>query len=257
MSNEKNVIAKWSADMYDQHETGTEDVDFLLSVIGQAPKRILEVCCGSGRILVPLAKAGHNVSGFDADEYMLAKIPPKAEGLDNIQWRVSDAVYDDWGADFDIVVLAGNILYNIVSHMDYAKAQELFIQKAAAALKPGGHIYIDYQPGGHSLTQPNPSTDDRGKVVWKGWEGADSDGNFGLVMLLGGTYNADTQIDTFTRRYEFTLKSGEIIKKDISGQKHFATLKQINRWLRDAEFTIEQEHISSNTRGVIIYASKK
>ena len=56
--NEKPIISKWVADMYDQKVTETNDVEFLLSVVGQTPKRILEVCCGSGRILVPLAKAG-------------------------------------------------------------------------------------------------------------------------------------------------------------------------------------------------------
>jgi len=37
-----------------------DHIEFLLSVVGPTPKRILEVCCGSGRILVPLANAGHD-----------------------------------------------------------------------------------------------------------------------------------------------------------------------------------------------------
>ncbi|MCL2519206.1 MAG: class I SAM-dependent methyltransferase, partial [Oscillospiraceae bacterium] len=65
MFNEKPIISKWVADMYDQKVTETNDVEFLLSVIGQESKKILEVCCGSGRILVPLARAGHDVTGFD------------------------------------------------------------------------------------------------------------------------------------------------------------------------------------------------
>jgi SAM-dependent methyltransferase len=142
--NEKPIISKWVADMYDQKITETNDVDFLLSLIGSKPKRILEVCCGSGRILVPLAKEGHNVSGFDADEFMLAKIPAKANGLNNITWQTADAVHNDWGSDYGVVVLAGNILYNIVSDMGYAESQELFIKKAASALKPGGYVYIEY-----------------------------------------------------------------------------------------------------------------
>ena len=53
MFNEEKIIAKWAADMYDANETDTADVDFALSIVGDAPKRILEVACGSGRILVP------------------------------------------------------------------------------------------------------------------------------------------------------------------------------------------------------------
>ena len=39
--NEEKIIAKWAADMYDANETDTADVDFALSIVGDAPKRIL------------------------------------------------------------------------------------------------------------------------------------------------------------------------------------------------------------------------
>ncbi|NLM44365.1 MAG: class I SAM-dependent methyltransferase [Clostridiales bacterium] len=59
-------------------------MEFALSVIGSEPKRILEIACGSGRILVPLAKVGHNVTGLDFDKYMLSKIESKSVRMDNI-----------------------------------------------------------------------------------------------------------------------------------------------------------------------------
>ena len=258
MFNENRIISKWIADLYDQKVTETEDVDFLLSAIGQTPRRIFEVCCGSGRILVPLAKAGHTVSGFDADAFMLAKIPAKAEGLVNIQWRAADAVHSDWGTGFDAVVLFGNILYNIVSDMDYAASQELFLQKAAAALVPGGYVYIDYSPGGHRPTQQEETHKDSGE--WIVWEGTDSEGNHGKMMLLAGAYDKDTRLDTFTRRFELTLKNGESVMQDIPCVKHFASLEQIQGWLSAAGFTAEQAYgdctrspiTNDSTRAVIV-----
>ena len=262
MFNEKPIISRWVADMYDQKETETHDVDFLLSVIGDKPKRILEVCCGSGRILVPLAKAGHNVQGLDFDEYVLAKINAKSDNLENIQWKVADAVHDDWGTGFDVVVLAGNILYNIISDIDYAKAQELFIQKAASALVPGGYVYIEYQPGGHRITQSIPSHNNDSE--WVVWEGTDYDGNHGRMILLGDCYDATTGMGSFTRRFELTLTNGETITQDIHSQKHFAPLEQLHGWLRNAGFIIEQEYgdtnknsVNEESRGVIIYAKKR
>jgi len=260
--NENPIISKWIADMYDQQVTETDDVAFLLSAIAAKSQRILEVCCGSGRILVPLAEAGHDVSGFDADEYMLAKIPFKAKGLANIHWLESDAVHDDWGEGFDIVVLAGNILYNIVSDMGYAQAQELFIQKAASSLKPGGHVYIEYQPGGHRIMQSEPShsKEDERFVVW---EGSDADGNHGRMILLGGGYDMATGLDSFTRRFELVLPTGETITQDIPSQKHFASLPQLHEWLGNAGFVIEWEYgdyqksrVDCDSRAVIIYARK-
>lgn len=66
--------------------------------------------------------------------------------LAQLQLQRDAVANDDWGGDFDVVVLAGNILYNIVSDMDYAKAQEFLIQKAASSLVPGGYVFIEYQP---------------------------------------------------------------------------------------------------------------
>ena len=42
--------------MYEKYETETDDVDFLLSVIGSKPVRVLEAACGGGRILVALRR---------------------------------------------------------------------------------------------------------------------------------------------------------------------------------------------------------
>jgi len=256
--NEQSIFSKWNADLYDQNEIGTDDVDFLLKVIGPAPKKVLEVSCGSGRILVPLAKAGHDVIGFDADEFMLAKIAAKAEGLCNITWWVADAVHDDWGSGYDVVVLAGNILYNIISDIDYAKAQELLIRKAAAALVPGGVVYIDYQPGNHLLHKARVAKRAGERTIW---EGNDHYGNHGRMLLLDGSYDPQTRLSNFVRRFELILSTGETIAQDIPSVKHFAPLEQIRGWLRGAGFSTEREYggydgkpIGRKSSRAIIYA---
>jgi len=259
------TIEGLGAELYDQHQTQTEDVEFILDLIGKQPKKVLEACCGSGRILVPLAKAGHNVSGFDADTSMLDRIPPKAAGLNNIQWREADAVHDDWGTGFDVVVLAGNILFNIESDMEYKKAQELFIQKAANALIPGGYVYIGYSPwapNGRTLTRPGQSCEDDGRIVWS-WEGTDDNGNFEKDALTAGSFDEETGILKFTRYFEQRLANGTVIKEETEGIKHYATLQQLHRWLSDAGFIIEFEFsdfgknpIGDDSCEVIIYAKK-
>ncbi|MCL2816232.1 MAG: class I SAM-dependent methyltransferase [Oscillospiraceae bacterium] len=263
--NENETIEGLGAELYDRHETETDDVEFILSVIGEQSKKVLEVCCGSGRILVPLAKAGHDVTGFDIDESMMDRIPSKAAGLENIQWRAADAVHDDWGTGFDAVVLAGNILFNIVSDMEYKKAQELFIQKAAGALLPGGYVYIGYSPfapNGRTLTKSGQSCDDDGSIVWS-WEGEDDDGNYEKDSLTKGSFDEATGILKFKRFFEQRLANGKTIKEETEGIKHYATLEQIHGWLTNAGFTVEFEcedfdkkPIDDESRSVIIYAKK-
>ena len=130
MYNEKDIISKWNSEMYDCNETDTNDVEFALSVIGVESKRILEIACGSGRFLVPMANAGHNVTGLDFDEHMLNRIATKTASTQNIHWHKSDVINDEWETGFDVVLLVANFLSNIVSDMDYEQAQELMIKKS-------------------------------------------------------------------------------------------------------------------------------
>ncbi len=258
MYKEEKIISKWISDIYDQDETDVNDVELLLSIIGETKKRVFEVACGSGRILVPLAKAGHDVTGIDFDEYMLSKINTKAVGLDSITYKKADAINNNWGNDYEVIVLAGNILLNIISDLNYENAQQKLIQNASNALVSGGHIFIDY---GYTAYPENQFKSAKVNVVW---EGKDSNGVFGRMSLLNSTYDKDTRINRFIRRFELTLTDGQVIKQDIPSLKHFATLEQIHKWLNESGFIIEEEYgdydrnpISNHTNKAIIWARKK
>lgn len=255
--NEKAVIAKWNADMYDLNERETDDVKFALSIIGMTPKNILEIACGSGRFLVPMAKAGHTVTGLDFDKYMLNKIHSKSIGMNNISWRKADVIRDGWGSGFDVVMLAGNFLFNLISDMDYEEAQRLLFKKAANALVPGGSVYIDY---GYTMHPEEWFNNPCETVIW---QGADSNGNIGRMSLLNSTFDKERNITRFIRRLELTLSDGSEIKEDIPSSKHFATLEQIHTWLSANGFIVQEEYgdysrspISENTNRAIIWARK-
>ncbi|MBP3609878.1 MAG: class I SAM-dependent methyltransferase [Lachnospiraceae bacterium] len=258
MYNEKDIISKWNSEMYDCYETETDDVDFALSVIGLEPKRILEIACGSGRFLVPMAKAGHDITGLDFDEHMLNRISAKISDSQNIHWHKADVINDVWGNGFDIVLLAANFLSNIVSDMDYKQAQELMIQKAAGALVSGGHVLIDYAHTFHPekwFNNPAPN------VVW---QGTDSEGNFGKMVLLNSTFDSNSGIIQCIRRFEMVLADRSSLVQELPTRKHFASIEQVRTWLERAGFVIEQEWgdyqgnpISESTNRAIIWAKKK
>lgn len=235
MLKEENVIADWPADMYEIDETGTEDVEAMLSCLGTTPKRILEIACGSGRILVPLAKAGHTVVGLDIDEAMLRKVPAKAEGVDNISWRVADVITDDWGNGYDVVVIAGNFLMNIVSEEGPERAQRVLIEKAKKALKLGGLLYVDYN---YTFYPEQWYVHPGERVIW---EGTDSHGTTGRMLLCDSTYDEKTGFICSTRRYELWTVTGEKIREETPSVKHYVSLEQIHIWLSKEEFRIEKE----------------
>lgn len=257
MYREDEIISMWAADMYDLNETDVTDVDFALSVIGKSSKRILEIACGSGRYLAPLAKSGHKVTGLDFDEFMLEKIAGKLESTENVDWRKADVISEEWGDGFDVVLLGANFLFNIVSDMEYEKAQELLIQKSAQSLVTDGHLFIDY---GYTLypetwyDNPNPN------LVW---EGTDSHGNTGKVFLLDSRFDMDSSMCTYVRRYEIMCKDGKSIVRDIPEKKHFVTMEQIQEWLFHAGFVLEgvwgdyeRNPIGKHTNRAIIWAKK-
>jgi SAM-dependent methyltransferase len=54
------------------HSLHNEDLAFWLELADQQPGPVLELGCGAGRVLIPLALAGHTIVGLDRDPGMLA-----------------------------------------------------------------------------------------------------------------------------------------------------------------------------------------
>jgi SAM-dependent methyltransferase len=230
---DKDFIRKhWYAYIYEQQVIQADEVNFILSIVGNKPQNILEVACGGGRIAVPLALAGHKVTGFDIDEYMLEKIAAKAKGLSNISFYKADAVLHDWGKDFDVVILAGNILLNIESELRYEQAQELFIKKAAASVKQNGYMYLDFD------CYERPDQASNKKQEWVCFEGTDDLGTYGKYIVISGDYSNQTHIDKSYRRYEIIPKNGEMFSFETTSIKHFPTFKQVKMWLDNAGWEI-------------------
>jgi SAM-dependent methyltransferase len=262
----REFIAKhWYADVYEQIENQTNDVDFLIKVLNEytdAPQNILEIACGGGRICVPLAEAGHTVTGIDTDEHMLLRCYRRMKGLKNIRCFSADAVTDNLGTGYDVVVLAGNVLINIESETDYKQAQITFINKAAAALRPGGHLYLDFQ----LLFDDAKVFNSQGESSY--FEGTDDMGTFGRTVRYGSVYDPVTQLCCGTGHWELTANNGENFTVIRNWHKHIPKQAQVYKWLAEAGLTIEKtyknfsdeklpEPIDESTYRATIWARKK
>jgi SAM-dependent methyltransferase len=79
------------AELYDHIPgyAGRSDLDFYLDYARSAEGKILELGCGTGRLLIPIAAAGHEIVGLDLSAYMLAKCREKLQGQpEEVQERV-------------------------------------------------------------------------------------------------------------------------------------------------------------------------
>ena len=83
------------------------DLPLYLELAREHGRKVLEIACGSGRVLVPLARAGCDVVGIDVSPHMLALAQAKLSGEHRarlIQADMRDFVLDE--ADFDVAIVA-------------------------------------------------------------------------------------------------------------------------------------------------------
>ena len=99
-------------------------------------RRVLDVCCGTGRHAARLAERGYEVTGIDRDEAALGRARLHAP---NATFRQLDQ--RDLGAvegPFDAAV----ILWQSFGHFD-AKTNDRVLADIAATLRPGGRLLLD------------------------------------------------------------------------------------------------------------------
>jgi SAM-dependent methyltransferase len=119
------------------------DVPLYLELAASAGGRVLEVACGSGRLLLPLAGAGFEVVGIDASPHMLAIARQKLE-REGVRAAVREAdmrTFDvlDRGP-FDLAIVAVKSFAYLTERAD----QQACLERIAAHLRPGGLLAIDF-----------------------------------------------------------------------------------------------------------------
>jgi 2-polyprenyl-3-methyl-5-hydroxy-6-metoxy-1,4-benzoquinol methylase len=79
----------------------------LVDALAPRGSRVLDAGCGAGRLGGTLHRRGHDVTGVDADEVLVAEALATRPGP---TWLVADLLDVDLGATFDVVVAAGNVM---------------------------------------------------------------------------------------------------------------------------------------------------
>ena len=112
-----------------------QTVDFLADLAGSG--RALEFGIGTGRIALPLARRGVQVSGIDMSEAMVARLGAKPGG-DDIGVTIGDFSTTTVEGSFSLVYL----VYNTIMNLTTQEAQVACFRNAAAHLEPGGCFVI-------------------------------------------------------------------------------------------------------------------
>jgi SAM-dependent methyltransferase len=113
-----------------------------------APATVLELGCGTGRVLLPLARAGHAVTGIDESHSMLARCEAKLATeqrvvRDRVALHQADArqftVAAPTGDGFRLAVAP----FRILQHLTTAADQLRCLAAVRRHLAPGGRFVFD------------------------------------------------------------------------------------------------------------------
>lgn len=229
--NPTDIQAHWFAHLYEQTEDETALVACMLRLVGDVPLRMLEIGCGGGKLCAPLAQAGHDVTGMDADTHMLRYAREKALRLPQLHLIHGDALTHPWGSGYDAVILGSNLLINLTTDWDYKQAQKQLIFRAADALCPNGLMVLDFDCP-ETLAHFNTTHE------WLCMEGTDDLGTHGRYYVCHSTADERTRTVKGQRRFELTPQAGVPFTATASSTKHFPTLEEVCGWLYRAGFTI-------------------
>jgi len=121
------------------------DVPLYLELARAQGRRVLEVACGSGRVLLPLVRAGCDVVGVDVSPHMLALARAKldAEPTTRGEARLVQADMRTFDLDpkaFDLAISAVKSLAYLTERDDQLRC----LRTIAAHLRPGGLLAIDF-----------------------------------------------------------------------------------------------------------------
>jgi SAM-dependent methyltransferase len=132
------------AELYDlEHAEFDDDISLMRNIAEIVGDPIVEFGCGSGRVLLPIAEDGFNVTGVDSSPAMLERLQARAarSGGGTITPVLAD-LRDALPLPSDMFGVAVFSL-NGLMHLDTQAAQLFALREAARVLDPRGQLVID------------------------------------------------------------------------------------------------------------------
>jgi SAM-dependent methyltransferase len=201
------------------------DIAFYLSMARQAQGAVLEIACGTGRITIPLARAGIDITGLDLSRPMLDCARDKAAkaGL-GIRWVEADARRFELDRKFNLIFFP----YNSMQHLHERSSLRAMFARVRSHLAPGGLFALDVHQPSLSLLSRHP------KEIY---------GVEGLGQALDGTvvtgeevaYNDATQVYTIRWHYN-SLDGGDARVDELRLRMFFP--QELDGMLEDNGFEI-------------------
>ena len=213
-----------------QHAGITDDIPFYLRQARELGGSVLEIACGTGRITIPLAEAGIDITGLGLAEGMLEHAKEKAarKGID-IDWVLGDCRSFDLGRRFNLIFFP----FNSIAHLHDPDSIEACLACVRAHLSDEGRFIVDiFNPRLDILFR---DASERYPVA----EYPDPDGAGTVTVTENNVYDAASQVNHIKWYYRVG-KGGEELVADLDMRIFFP--QELDALLRSGGFTVEAKY---------------
>lgn len=199
MTNDYRLIYK--GEIYDAINQFSFDLAYYRKWCGQRNGPVLEVCSGTGRLTIPLKKAGLDITGLDLSDSMLetARAKASAENLD-LTFLKGDMRSFELDKKYDIIFIPFNSLQDISTVEDV----ESTLGCVRKHLAPRGLFLFDvFNPSIHLMVE-------RERESTEAFNFRTSDGKR-IVVREKCRYHASTQTNRV--RWYFDIEGAESVEE--------------------------------------------
>ena len=131
----------WDGRHYDlETRDYVNDIPFYLRKVKKYGEPVLELACGTGRITIPIAEQGIDITGLDITLSMLSHAKKKAQekGL-NIKWVEADCRNFKLNSKFNLILFP----FNSIAHLHDLESIKSCLSRVKMHLKNKGRFIID------------------------------------------------------------------------------------------------------------------
>jgi SAM-dependent methyltransferase len=236
------AIAEW----YDhEHDAYEDDIAFYTDLASGAGPDLLEIGCGTGRVTLPLARAGSRVTAVDSSTAMLARCRAR---LANEPTRVAQRVTllradarelgDRAPANHAMAIIP----LNTFAHFALPEDRQRVLEQVRAHVVPGGRLVIDLdlESPRRLLAQPG--------LLWLmgSWLTTSSDGAPEAVSRITHCISAapGTELDTMTitHLYDAQDAHGTVRRVVTTMTQCVLTHQELLLTLAQAGFVVEADY---------------
>lgn len=252
------------AEYYDlTHANLTVDMPLVLQLAAQAGGPVLELGCGSGRLLLPLAKAGHTVTGVDNSPAMLARAqarlalepPTVAQRVTLVTGDMTalDGTLPEGNGRFALIIVP----YNTLMHLTEGDVRKM-LRQVKGLLAGNGRLFIDLAnpfvlaatPGDQLLSLENSLIDPQTGDV--------------IVHMASNRLDEKAQTLQITWIYDRSPAAGGSVHRTVAwGAYHYyfphqveLLLKQAGLWMTQLWGSYGREPFEEDSERLLVTAVK-